>query len=241
MMDKLVQRFRQLLADRKYAHIALCCAALLLAALAVVYVTYLLLSFLFSKPETVAVITVGYFMIAHHVKGYSNSRLQAIQSSKAAELENQKAIDEGNYSVVRQHLFTVLPELSDLLGLVKPLTLSALDSPNRVIHQNGYVLFEYMVAKQSAVDTKNCKLILQKRITQKLYAGEFPGLSQNLHIYNGTAYPLLQIEQVSELPDCVLIHVAWANDAFCRHLENRALLQQVNAAANSINTQDSNF
>jgi len=79
------------------------------------------------------------------------------------------------------------------------------------------------------VDTKLVKERLQMRLSQKLTANEFSGITQSNFIYNGKAYPILYIDEVIDTSSFIQINIAWSCEAYCKHLENRALAKQQNA------------
>ncbi|WP_085833819.1 hypothetical protein [Clostridium merdae] len=167
-------------------------------------------------------------------------QIQRQQEIQSAEIE--RAVAENNYAIIRQCLFSVLSEQAERINLVKPSTLSEMNSPSRIIAQNGFMLCQFVAMKQTdEVDLKLVKECLQMRISQKLNAGEFHELSGRNHVYNGRAYPLLYIDDVVNTGGYIQLNVALSNDAFCQYLENKAYVRQQNHVNTSPFPRDVDF
>lgn len=160
---------------------------------------------------------------------------------KAEECEMERSLAESNYTIVRQCLFSVISENADALRLAKPTTFSEMDSPSRIIRKGNVIMYQFLALKKSEVDTIAVKNIIQTRISQKLSAQEFSGIIQSTFIYNGRAYSLLYVDDVQDVGAYIQIDMAWVNDNYCNHLQNKAYIQQQNQKPVNVNMNDRDF
>lgn len=182
-----------------------------------------------------------YFWISEKRNTRKEEKAAEIKQIKAEEYEIERTLAESNYSIVRQCLFSIISENADALHLAKPTTLSELDSPSRIIRKGTVMMYQYLTLKKGDVDTIVIKEIIQTRITQKLLAQEFSGITQTTYIYNGKAYPLLYIDEIQDQGAYIQIDMAWVNDNYCNHLQNKAYTKLQNQKPINANINDRDF
>ncbi len=233
-MKKILEKLKSSWVKKDYLRLLLYCILILFGTAIVFFATKGILKFLQSNFETILMVVGGYaflFYAFYEWRKERREKKEAIiqqQTEQAAEIDRTMA--ESNYALVRQCLFILLGETANNLHLVKPSTLSELNSPSRIISQSGFTLFQFVVMGDGhPVDTKLVKERLQMRLSQKLTANEFSGITQSNFIYNGRAYPILYIEEVNDTGSFIQVNIAWACEAYCKYLENRALARQQNA------------
>lgn len=129
-------------------------------------------------------------------------------------------------------LFDVTREIGSL-GIVPPMRLNNLYSPNRTIPKiNGAFFFcQYLLQKDlDFVDTERLKEALQMKINQRLIAGEYPGVEAK-YIYKGRVYSGLVVDKVIDGRESGFIEVytVLVNNAYCRWKQNQDLIRDTPA------------
>lgn len=250
MIDKLILKLKSLLKQKKYLEFSGYGLLIFLTLSCSIIVTFIvcshIFSFLASRFEAVIAIVGAYVLIFLWYRDKERKKQAQIQSAlmekTSAQQSAEKALAESNYSVIRQCLFSTLSEYADIVGLVKPVRLSEIDSPCRVILKGNTYMTQYVVPKKSeSVSAEKIKEMLQIRIAQKLTALEFAGITQTNHIYNGRAYPILCIDEVRDNGSYVQIDMAWASDSYCNLLDSRAQAKIENLKPPSMSYHDKDF
>ncbi len=100
---------------------------------------------------------------------------------------------------------------------------------------------QYVVVKNGVCNPDKIKELLQMRVTQKLSAHEFAGITQTTYIHNGMAYPLLCIDEIRDNGSFMQIDVAWASESYCYLLDSRAQAKLENLKPPSISYRDGDF
>lgn len=249
MMKNLIEKYQVLYQEKNYFKLSLYSAAIVFASLLVIATTYIIgmqvFVFLTERFEAVLIIVGAYILIYLWWKEKQKKQHQEIQNSliqmTASQQSAEKALCESNYSTVRQCLFSTLSENADILNLVKPERLSELDSPSRTIFKGNVYMCQFVVVKKGDTNSEKIKEMLQIRIGQKLSAHEFAGITQTQYIYNGTAYPILCIDEVRDNGTFVQLDIAWASEHYCSLLNARAHTRMQYLQPQNINSRDSDF
>ncbi len=218
---------------------------LILGAFAVSTVFYIVYKFIGENLETIVIGGILFTAILYWI---SNKRQQRNVTMQAAQTpisvvpdESEKAMFESNYIIVRQCIFTVLCEIADSLGLTKPQMQSEIDSPGRIISKSNVTMYQFLALKKSEINLATIKGIMQTRITQKLAAQEFSGLSQVNYIFNGVGYPILCVDDCVDNGAYLSIDVAWFSDNYGNLLSLRKQAQLQNLQGRTVNLVDSDF
>lgn len=189
---------------------------------------------------TVAIVVIYMWNSKREERQAKILEMREQQAEQTAEVE--RVVAENSYAIIRKCLFTVLSELASVIGLVKPTTLSEMDSPSRIIPRKGFMLCQLVAMKMSSeVDLKLIKESLQMRIGQKLLAGEFEDLRERSHVYNGRAYSVLYIDEITDTGGYIQINLTLVNDAYCQYLENKAYAKQQNMMQSPTLPRDTDF
>ncbi len=228
--NKFIDTILQLCEKRKWGQLALtlilsgiCLSVMVLLS---VWVIEGITSFISKNFDAIMAALFICFLLIYGIWSKLDERktaqvhLAEQRTMAAAELE--RAIAENTYIIVRQCIFSVLLEKANAIGLIKPVSLSDLDSPARLIDRNGFVLCQYIAMKQSEfVETALIAEYLQNRVTQRLNNGEFSEIPSRSFVYEGRAYPAVYIDSVADAGAYIQINAVLVNDAYCRHLQNR--------------------
>lgn len=249
MMKKLIEKLQKHYNEKNYFSLILYSAAAVFTSIFVIAITYFIgmqiIHFISERFEAVLVIAGAYIMIYIWWRDKQEKRRQEIQDSltqmTASQQSAEKALCESNYTTVRQCLFSTLSENADVLNLVKPERLSELDSPSRTIFKGNVYMCQFVVVKKGDANSEKIKEMLQIRIGQKLSAQEFAGITQTQYIYNGTAYPILCIDEVRDNGTFVQIDIAWASENYCNLLNARAHTRMQYLQPQNINCRDRDF
>lgn len=245
----LVKKFRMLYTNKNYLVLILyMIVTLILALMAIALVSVIieqLFSFIAKRLEILAITIIPSIMIYFGLRGRKQVQLQEQQNAIAQALAEQqsaeRALCENNYSIVRQILFNILIDSSEILNLVKPTRLSELDSPSRTVLKGNVYMCQFVVVKKGEAIQEKVKEMLQLRINQKLNAQEFAGIVQTTYIYNGIAYPILYVDQVSNSGAYVQIDIAWVSENYCNLLSTRAHAKFQNMQPPNNNLHDKDF
>lgn len=226
--------FKEYWAQKRYF---LCIGTILFIIVSVVsaiFFVYALLDFIIGNYQKVffAVSVLG--LSLYYIKEHFNEKKRARQEALELARQMQEAADadvlERNYRLLRTCLFTVIRDMSDVLGVKKPIREGEIDSPNHNISKLNFVLYQYIVYRtNSTVDTETIRSILRQEISRRLEAQLFAGMQQTYHFYEGQAEPIISVYTVEDNNAYYTISVAIADNNYCQHIRQGAslgLLQQ---------------
>lgn len=230
MIDKFTKKLQELYREKNYPKLIPLSVAALLASFLLIAITYYIVMHVFSfiamRFEAVLIIVGAYVTLILWWKDKQRKRTEQEQSALSqtimAEQTAEKALCESNYNTTRQCLYSTLSENAGILNLQKPDRLSELDSPSKTVQKGNIYMCQFVVVKNGECSPEKIKEMLQMRITQKLSAQEFCGITQTTYIYNGIAYPILCIDEVRDNGTYVQIDIAWASENYCNLLNMRA-------------------
>lgn len=152
---------------------------------------------------------------------FSQKRVDSPQQDNTM-MEYDPITLENTYKIVRKCLCNVLCEVSDIIKVRKPASLSQMDAP---IHYDVVAkapIYHFLATKlTNDVDLFNLEGILQNTIEQKLNNHELDGMPQMSYFYNGQAYPALMVDNVRELGNYIQIDIAIASEHYCKYRERR--------------------
>ena len=233
-MRKFVDFFKYLISERRWGLLALTIlfmiASVSFSIWLTVWIIESIISFLASKFDLIITLFAVALVVIYLFEGKKQEHSTAQEAQQQAEQEHQRALlaaesealrlrAENNYNIIRQCMFQVLQEKAEVLGLVKPITLSDLDSPCHIIHREGFCLCQFVaMKKEQELDLILVKELLQLRLQQKLLAFEFPAFKVATHIYNGYSYPILYIDEIYNAGGYIQLNLAIVNDRFCEYL-----------------------
>lgn len=213
---------------------------ILLSSVLVISITFKVIGFIVEQIEIIAI--VGGILVSIYGKMKVDTKARKeLEEIEKAEIERseqllEKAFCESNYILAREIIYLTLSDCADVIKLVKPTRLSELDLPERNIQKNSYSMSQFIVLKNADIDANEIREILQMRLTQKLNALDFTGVTQRCHICDGNVYPLLMIDDVHDFGKYVHIDVIWVNDRYCKliNARMRARLENLNRKENEI-------
>lgn len=129
---------------------------------------------------------------------------------------------ENTYKMIRKNLCTVLGEITDIVKLKKPASLSQMDAPTHYDVIARAPVYHFLALKLSdEIDMFNLVGILQNTIEQKLNNHELDGIPQISYFYNGQAYPALMVDNIRDLGNYVQIDIAIASEYYCKYRNSR--------------------
>lgn len=194
----------------------------------------MLITFIMNNYEKVA-IAIGIFFLAlyyirEHFEEKKRARLEELELAR----QMQEAADadtlERNYRLLRMCLFTVIRDMSDVLGIKKPIREGEIDSPNHTVRKLNFILYQFIVYRTVATtDTETIRSILRQEISRKLDSHLFAGISQTYYLHEGQAEPIISVYSVEDNNAYLTISVAIADENYCRHIRQGIslnLLQQ---------------
>lgn len=244
-MKRLLEIFQILYEERSFIKLFLYFTTILLGLLLTIWFTYYLATYIVfileRKFEALVIIIGAYLFINLWLKDKQKKQLIETNYLTYKQQYAENAIQENNYIIIRQCLYTILSENADILNLVKPEKLSDLDSPSRAILKGNVYMCQYLVLNKGDINTGKIKEMLQIRIDQKLAAHEFAGIAQTQYIYYGAAYPILCVDEVHDNGSYVQIDIVWASENYCSLLNVRAHTKMQYMQPQNINYRDSDF
>ena len=188
--------------------------------------------FLIEKSDTIilggSVIVVAVYFINRFFQNRSEEqqRKRQLFLDKQVQVEKQndeakKIAAETSYNVVRECLYLVLRDTAESLKLIKPVSVSSIDTPYHFIDKGTYILLCYKCQKNGICDVDMAKNILNERFRQKLSENEFPTVKEKNVYFEGRYYPIFLVDSVTDVDDYVNINVAICNENYCLHLQNK--------------------
>lgn len=231
---KIVDGVRALWDEKRYVKLGL--VLLLLIAAAVVTLSLIVSTLVAVKNfvvqnQTLVFITtfalVTFFgWIYDRAEQRRKLQSQAEQQAREEAQFMEESLAQNNYDIVRQCLFNVLSDVADTISLIKPDRLSQLDSPAKYAKKGNVLFYQYLILKKEAViDPHAVKQVLQTRISQRLQAQEFAGITETSHYYKGQMYPLLYLDEVIDVGNYIQVDITWVSDTYCEYLRNKTLFR----------------
>lgn len=246
---KLYYYLKSLWTKQRYTKFGVCCALLLCGfiflCLLLTTAFIALQGFMARHIEPIMLSAFALAVIFYYLKERTEERQKAqVEMARQAQESTafaEQALAENGYEIVRECLYKVLSDISDTIGLVRPDHLSQLDSPARYV-KKGNVLFYQLVAnkKEVVIDPNAVKQVLQMRISQRLNAQEFSGITQATYIYKGKPYPILYVDEVVDVGNYIQIDITWVGDTYCEYLRSKTILAREGTQPPT-NPRDSDF
>lgn len=225
--------------------IAMCIIIILLLMLAIV-VLRMLFEFIRVHYKEIVTYVGGFVLIFYaiweHYSLKKQERMDAIQQERQMQEEADADIIERNYRLVRMALFSVIQDMSDVLGVKMPVREGEIDSPNHTIRKLNFVLYQYIVYRTA--DTKNTEIIksvLRQEMARRLDAHLIAGVSQTYYLYEGQAEPIISVYAVEDNNTYLTISVGIADENYCRHIRQRASLHLLQQAEQIRTPYDEDF
>lgn len=220
--------------NKKYAE----CICIILFILGIVFssvvLTSMLIAFITVNYEKIAIAVGAFFLIFYYIEEHFAEKKRAREEELALARKLQEEADadaiERNYRLVRNCLYSVLNDMSDVLGIKKPTNEGKIDSPHHTVRKLNFILYQYIVyPTASTVDTEKMRTILRQEISRRLDSHLFAGVSQTYYLHEGQAEPIISVYAVEDNNAYLTISVAIADENYCRHIRQGTslnLLQQ---------------
>lgn len=207
---------------------------LILCGVAAVFLLVELFDFISRNYEKVFLACAILISVFYYIKEYFEEKRQARKQELEMAMKMQEAADkdtiERNYRLIRNCLYSVIRDMSDVMGVKIPSREGEIDSPNHTIRKLNFVLYQYIVYRTSAsADTETIRSILRQEISRRLDGHLFAGISQTYYLHDGQAEPIISVYTVEDNHAYFTISVAIADENYCRHIRQGVslnLLQQ---------------
>ena len=232
-MKKFVGNVQCCWNDRQYGRLVLYVLfAILMFALACVGV-YLVIQLIARYMDLImitAAVVLGIYFYSHERR--EKLRKEREEAERRELLRQQQLASElaqSNYQLVERAMFIVIQEMHESLRVKNPSFLSEIATTPHYYQRGNVTIYRFSALKEGDLDLEAFRTILQGRLSQKLNAMEFVGINQSVHIYDGVAYPLLQVIEPQDLGININWGIVWTNDSFCEEQNMKSLAkQQVN-------------
>lgn len=245
-MKKFISEFKKEWKNKKYA---LCIGFILFivtGVFSVIALLYMLINFICEHYKEVGIafgifILIFYF-IQDHFAEKRREREEALELARKMQEEADADTIERNYRLVRNCIFGVVRDMSDILGIKKPVREGEIDSPNHTILKLNFILYQYIVYRTSATtDTETMRTILRQEIARRIDAHLFAGISQDYYVYEGQAEPIISVYTVEDNNAYLTISVAIADENYCRQIRQNVSLSLLQQAEQLTAPQDNDF
>lgn len=229
MIKNLISKLQQYISEKHYGKILIIILLYICSVVLVVLTLLTVIKFIAMYYETIILLVVGIAIFVYWIKERREEKvkLAKVEADKVKTelVDTAKAFAELNYSYSLQAVYITLREMADKLKLAVPNIMSEIESPTHYFQRGTDVIYQFLCLKHGEVDTNAIKEVLQRRIVQKLQAGEFTGITQSMYYYEGNFYPILFIEDIQDIGTYLQINVAFVNESYCK---NYVLKQQLN-------------
>lgn len=234
MIDNFIKYFKQYWKEKRYF---LCISTILFLIIffcSIVYILYELFGFIIDNHEkifwSISAVGLTLYCIKEHFEEKRRAREEELALARKLQEEADADTMERNYRLVRNCLYSVLHDMSDVLSIKKPTNEGKIDSPNHTIRKLNFILYQYIVyPTASTVDTEKMRTILRQEISRRLDSHLFSGVSQTYYLHEGQAEPIISVYTVEDNNAYLTISVAIADENYCRHIRQGVslnLLQQ---------------
>ncbi len=190
-----------------------------------ILIAYKLLEFIIAKMDLLVLSVSIIYGAIYFTRTYFNKRKENrydVATNIAKQEEEQERLHaEETYKLIRQCLYLVSNELINTTHLHSIASPSELDTPNHFVFQNGYYIYQYLIAKDfSKMDSESIKIVFERRIEQRLNAQEFSGLTQKIYVHtSGRSYPIMCVDKVTDMGSYIQVDIAWSGKTYCEYVE----------------------
>lgn len=230
----MISYIKELIRNKHYKKLVFISVIVLALIVGVVLSTLAIGEFLIEKFDTImlggSILVIAIYFINQFSKNRSEERRQREQLALDRRLQAEKQQHESremaaemSYNVVRECLYLVLRDVADSLKLVKPTSISSIDSPYHIIDKGNYILLRYICQKSGVCDVDTAKRVINERFRQKLSEGEFPAVQEKMVLFEGRYYPIFIVDSVTDIDNYVNIDIAICTEDYCLHLRNKEL------------------
>lgn len=245
----IVNFIRQLFNEKRYAHFAITIVigaiAVAIALVIIVLGIKTIATFVMNNFEIV-LITLGalsFIIIWITDRNKKSTELKQQEEEKIRYMAevSERTFLENKYNLTRNMIYQTIKDASDILKIEKPKRVEDLDLPERNQKKNNYFINQFIVLKNGDIDPIEVKEILQIKITQKLNSFDFPGINQNIYIYEGHVYPILMIDEVHDFGRYLYLDVVWVSERYCKLVNNRLIARQMKLENSANIVEDKDF
>lgn len=160
-------------------------------------------------------------LVASYFENRKDTALLNADSEERALLEERA---EALYEYVRDGIFLVLRALSDYTPIVRPSSVSAIETNSRFYVRDGVAIFQFNALLSDDVDVPQLKRDIERVLGQKLRTNELPGLPSKLVTINGRTYTPIQILSLADMGSSVNIDVVLTNEKSIHLIEAKRQL-----------------
>ena len=185
---------------------------------------------------------LAFYYIREHFEEKKRAREEQLELARKLQAEADADTLERNYRLIRNCIFSVIRDMSDVLQLKRPVREGEIDSPNHNVEKLNFILYQYIVYRTaSTTDTETIREVLRKEISRRLDAHSFAGISQTYYLHEGQAEPIISVYSVEDSNAYLTISVAIADENYCRHIRQGASLNLLQQAEQLTQPSDNDF
>jgi hypothetical protein len=223
MIKKFKSYISSIWEEKKYLMIALWSVIAIIALVATIELTEMLISFIAEKFDLLIFLGTICFVSYFYLKYKKEEQIARISKVNQNKEVIEKELHENNFICIRKCIFQILDnDISDVLGLKKPIRLSELDSPGKIVVKGNVFLYQFVVLKKSnEVDCNRIKEVLQKEVNEALDNFRLEGIRQTKFIANGVAFPILNVDSVKDMGNYIQLELVWASQDYVDLIETR--------------------
>lgn len=213
-----LSEFKNLYGDKDYILLLGKSIPIFLILIFLIMIGYVILEFILSKFEaiflTCTICLTVYKLSEMYSKTKSQEKLGISLAYNEKKIENEKQINENNFIIIRKVLVDILSECYQNLGVKKPSNISEVNSEEKIIIKDKITIYRFNITKTGNMDCDLFKEFLQYYINKKVFEYEIDGITQKNFIYQGKAYPILQIESIKDKRNYYEINIVWACEQY---------------------------
>ncbi len=245
----IITFLRKLFDDKKYAQLTVMVVTGVIATAIALVIIILgiktIASFVINNIEIVMLILGALLFIIIWITDRNKKNVELRQQEEEkirymAEV-SERTFLENKYNLTRNMIYLTIKDTSEILKIEKPKRVEDLDLPERNQKKKNYFINQFIVLKNGEIDPIEVKEILQIKITQKLNSFDFPGINQNIYIYEGHIYPILMIDEVHDFGRYLYLDVVWVSERYCKLVNNRLIARQLELERKSNIVVDKDF
>lgn len=229
-MKKILDDIQNSWNDKRYGRLVLYALLMVmmfaLACIGVYLVILLIARYIDLIMITTAVVLGIYFYFHERKEKLLTEREEIERRELLRQQQLASELAESNYQLVERAMFIVIQEMHESLRVKKPAFLSEIATTPHYYQRRNITIYRFSALKEGDIDLEAFRTILQGRLSQKLNAIEFDGINQSVHIYDGVAYPLLQVIEPQDLGININWGIVWTNDSFCEEQNMKLLARQ---------------
>lgn len=249
-MNNFIKEFRKHWKQKKYGQcigVALLITTFVVAIIVLICLLLdMLIAFIMNHYQELLLgfgaFFLAFYYIREHFEEKKRAREEQLELARKLQAEADADTLERNYRLIRNCIFSVIRDMSDVLQLKRPVREGEIDSPNHNVEKLNFILYQYIVYRTaSTTDTETIREVLRKEISRRLDAHSFAGISQTYYLHEGQAEPIISVYSVEDSNAYLTISVAIADENYCRHIRQGASLNLLQQAEQLTQPSDNDF